>query len=229
MGDSALENRVNLTASAHFWVSSYPFFETTLFVCARPETPFGEVQLYFYDADGELFNEAALACAPGEVGVIELSPFLGACKVESGLKHAHLEIRCKEPIASFCRLHNNLGATVEGEPYLVSAHSTGFFPILIGEGRNSMLGLVNHARAEVRVRCRLYLGKRMPEIQVLVPALGSRVVCLAAEFEEYRAAATSRAVPGYVRISSSAELPCGVQLIEAINAENGSYILSSVS
>lgn len=229
MSDTSVEVKSNTISTAHFWVCSYPFFETSLLVSSRPGTHFEQAQIYLYDSDGELFNEAALECDTGEVGVVEFGPLLGACKIESGLKHAHVELRSQGDVAFQCRFHNNLGATIQGEPSAVSAHQTAFFPVTVAEGRNSMLAFVNHGKAEVKLRCRLYLGKRMPEVQVLVPALGSRVISLSAEFEEYKTAAGARPHPGYLRVSSSSDNKCGVQLVEALNGEKGGYIFSSVS
>jgi len=213
---------------SNFWVSAYPYFESTLFVSAPPERS-GAAQAIIYDPDGMLVNEVTISARPGQLGILEMGPLLGSCKIESGIKHAHLEVRSPPGFGHIVRLHTSSLATLLGEPVEISQRQTNFFPLTFAENKSLFVCLVNYAEREAKVRCRLYFGRRMPEVECIVPPLGCRLLDMNSEFSEYSVVAGGKERPGYIRLSSSIEQGCGAQLLEVSQAGKEGYIFSAVS
>jgi len=215
---------------SHFWVCTYPFLQTVLFV-ARPSVSSGNQpsHLLLFDADGALINEARLDFPTGDVGILELEDLLGACKLESGMKHGHLEIR-SAPFSRHClRLFTREGACFEGEPAIVSSRKGAFVPVVFAPERSCLLVFVNHGAGTASLKCRLYCGKRTPETTFSVPAFGSRVLSVAALFPEFSAQEGFSYLQGYFRITSMDDCICGVQLLEVSGSSNETGIPGSIS
>lgn len=224
-----LTSAAQMKKSAHFWVSSYPFFQSSLFFAPAPSgAEPAEVYLQLYDPDGMVFNELTVQPQFGSVGIVEMEPLLGACKLESGFKHAHLVVQSTNLVRAWTRIHGNISATLQSEPAEVSLHHTSFLPITLGEERTSLVALVNQSESAQNIRLRLYFGKRLPEVQVSIAARGARLVNIPVEFGEYLPR-DGRSYPAYIRISSVSDRPCGVQLVEVIKTEKEGNIFASVS
>jgi len=214
---------------SHFWVSSYPFFETTLLVARAPGVCPEPSRAFFYDSDGALFNEVVIDFNQGAVGILELEQFLGGCKIEGGLKHAHLEVRSSPGASHYCRMHTRSGACLVGEAQAVSFRKATFFPIYLAESRSVLLTLVNHTTSVGNVRCRLYFGKRLPEMSYDIAPLGCRVISINTEFMDYLGGEAALNTLAYLRVSSTSDFDCGAQIIEVISHEKDGDILSSIS
>ncbi|MCB0310825.1 MAG: hypothetical protein KDD42_06305 [Bdellovibrionales bacterium] len=215
---------------SHFWVSSYPFFEASLFVASDPASQAQQsTQLYLYDCDGAPVNEVEVNFPAGQLGIVELDQFLGQCKLEAGLKHAHLHVVSEAGGKHMLRIHGGSSACMLGPAQEVSQLRSCFFPVLLANERNALVTLVNYGRSDSLVRCRMYVGKRVPEVRINVPALGSRVLSIPAEFSEYAKPDGNKKQPTYLRLSSTCEVPCGAQLIETISPEKEGTIFSAVS
>lgn len=216
---------------AHFFVSSYPFFESTLFFSfSEPAQQSNtDVQIYVYDCSGACVNQIQTNFGQQTCGVMEVDPLMESCKLEAGFKHAHIEVNVPQGCKVVSRMYSRSGACLMGEAIPLSERSSTFFPVLFSEDRAPFLGIVNCANRDAQVRCRLYFGKRSPEIQYSLPAQGSRLVSLLAEFSEYGIDQAERTIHGYVRVSTSSNMHCGVQLIESLKGEKGGYTFSSVS
>lgn len=206
---------------SHFWVATFPFFETTLFV-APPlvETTGGATVLSLFDADGGLVNKVSLEVEPGRVGVLELEQFLGECKLESGFRHGHLEVSSPAGTRHLCRLHSRAGAVAYPEATLLTSHRSMFAPVSFGAGLDSVVCLVNRSDVAGVVKVRLILGKRTPECFVEVPPHGARLVSLTAEFGTVSGGALGEAVPGYLRISTKGDPTFGVQILSRVGARD---------
>lgn len=214
---------------SHYWVATYPYFETTLFVTSAAGMPRSATRIFLYDSDGAEVNRASIEFASGQVGILELDQFLGRCKLESGLKHAHLEVISGPGSRHQCRVHNAQGACLLGEGLQIDLEQSGFFPVLLGEGRSSMVAFVNHRHEEASVRCRLYVGKRSPETDILLPPMGTRIFDLCAEFGNVSAQGGPRVMPGYARVSTLASNEVGAHLIESVQTEQERRLFTSVS
>lgn len=217
--------------TSHFWVCAYPFVETSLFVV--PPSPFEEpfavpTSIELYDADGSLANELQVEFPKGQVGIVELDTIMGGCKLESGLKHAHMVVRSASGSSAYLRMHTREGAALIGEPAVLGADRSTFFPMTLDEGRNYYLTVVNHGKAQAALKCRLFCAKRSPETLISIPPLGSRVLSLDNEFSEY-STENGKQVQAYIRLSTKSETVLGVQLVERTEGKNDGGIFYSVS
>lgn len=228
-----IKDSVNSTASItnHFWVCAYPFVETTLFLV--PPFPFeGAITqpsaIELYDADGALSNEVHVEFPRGQVGIVELDSIMGGCKLESGLKHAHMVVRSAAGSSPYLRMHTREGAALIGEPAVLGADRSSFFPLTMDEGRSYYLTAVNHGKAQAALKCRLFCAKRSPETLISIPPLGARVLSLDNEFAEYSSEA-GKQLQAYIRLSTKSDTTLGVQLVERTEGKNDGGIFYSVS
>ena len=218
-------------AVSHFWVCGYPVLKTSLFMVRKPGTVPGEAAgIYIYDADGGLANEVKFDFAANQAGVLELDGLLESCKLEGGFKHGHLEVRARPEVRPYLRMHTAEGAFLQGEPAQVSTNKGAFVPVLFSQTHSSFLVLVNHGKSDMTVRCRLFCGRRNPEITQLVPALGARVISVPSRFPEFALREGAAPVQAYFRITANSDGECGVQLIESVIVrENQDGFFGSIS
>lgn len=217
-------------AGEHFWVSTYPFFESTLFCVPAPSSleP-SHASLKIFDCDGALVNEAALSYGAGKVGVVELDAFLGGCKLESGLKHAHVIASGSSNVSFFCQLHAREAGAILGSTLNVYATQPAFYPITLSEERRNFVTVVNHGETASTIRCRLFCGSRTPEISVLVPGYGARIIGVESEFADCGVKAGEKQLQAYVRFSTKGESGLGVQLVERFSGSKENNFYQSVS
>jgi hypothetical protein len=222
----------------HFWISSYPFFESTLLVVPSAAATLDAqkplegqrlaVQMRVYDGDGELINDAQLEFPSSDIQFFELEPLLGACKLESGMKHAHLVVTAPSGTGVYCRMHTRESAALLGEPVLVDTTQGTFFPMTFASDRSNLLCIINRGAQEAVLRCRLFVGKRSPEASWTVPAWASKVVSIESEFREYAKTDEGQQLQAYVRLSTKAgEL--GTQLVERTDGPQEAGFFTSVS
>ncbi len=206
---------------SHFWVATFPFFETTIFIAPAigvpPSTP---TRVRLFDADGGLVNDATVEVEPGRVGVFELEQLFGSAKLESGFRHGYLEVESPVGTRHLCRLHNRSGGVFYPEASELSAARTVFSPVSFASGFDQVVCLVNHSEVPGVVKIRLLVGKRTPETFVEVPPHGARLVSLGAEFGAYIGAVGHEPTPGYVRISAKGEGRLGVQLLQRVQSRD---------
>lgn len=228
---------------SHFWVSSSPFFESTLISAPlMEETPTvsqGSEQLAvagvqnsflrFFDADGLLVNEATLEVQPGRVSIIEIDPLMGACKYESGMRHAHMEVISQSPHKHVCRIHSREGASILGELATIAGMHRVFFPLLFSIERLILMPLVNFQDEEAIVRGRLFCGTRSPEAAWAIPARATRIVNLSDEFAEYYDYGQGEQTQAYLRLGVRGEHAVGVQLVERIRGANQGNLFCGMS
>ncbi len=217
--------------TSHFWVCAYPFVETTLFLV--PPFPFEEAftlptSIELYDADGNLSNEVQVEFPKGQVGIVELDTIMGGCKLESGMKHGHLVVRSPAGSSPYLRMHTREGAALMGEPAVLGADRSTFFPLTLDEGRSYYLTVVNHGKAQAALKCRLFCAKRSPETLISIPPLGSRVLSLDNEFAEY-STESGKQLQAYIRLSTKSDTVLGVQLVERTEGKNDGGIFYAVS
>jgi hypothetical protein len=222
--------------TSHFWVSSYPFLESTLLVvpgavsregAAAPLSSF-DTRLSLYDPDGGLINDASVSCRPTEMTVIELEPFMGACKVESGMRHAHLAASAPHGARLLCRLHNNEGAFLQSDAFRITPSASAFFPITVQASRRNFLCCLNEGDDEASVRCRLFSGKRMPECTLTIPARGVRLVPLELEFKEFSEVEGERSFQMYLRLGLRAGTSVTAQHVERFETAGEAGVFSAL-
>lgn len=218
----------------HLWVCCAPFFETTLLVIPGGGSPTGlskpeaspPAPSFFtfrmFDSDGLLFNEAQAQFPVGKVSIVELDPLMAACKFESGLKHAHLEVHCPVEAQCICRVHSGEGACIMGKPVELSNTRRSFFPVTFAQERFTFLSLINHGEVEASVRGRFFCGNRSPEALWAIAPHGSRLVGITSEFAEYVDVTGGQQLQAYIRLSLRGDYTVGAQLIDrSLGAKNG--------
>lgn len=214
---------------AHFWVCTYPYFQSTLvLVPVSPENLPQSVSLHLYDPDGATLNEITLSCGELSPMMFEIDPFLEAAKLESGLKHAHLKIESDAPIKTFVRYHTAESACVVGPCVTAVDGLSRFFPLTVSENRENVFVVLNSSPEKVSVRCRLYRGNRKPEHILSIPAFGVRLVSIESVFREYFDPGEKLIQQCYVRIGTRAHEPLAVQLLERNILEGDKSLFSLV-
>ncbi|RMG41454.1 MAG: hypothetical protein D6719_08530 [Candidatus Dadabacteria bacterium] len=213
---------------SHFWIGSFPFLESSLLICPSFVLS-GTSSLRFFDPDGMLCNQAQVEFKSGAVGVMELAQFIEGCKLEAGLKHAHLEVTSPPGTRHLLRVHTREGAAVVGEPVKIKRNKGAFYPVTFAADRSALLCFVNSGNSEALVKCRLYVANRTPETLLTVPPYGSRVISLKAEFIDYIAERESMLIPGYVRLTTKSPDLIGVQLLEHNSTTKDNEFYCSVS
>lgn len=216
------------TNCKHYWVTSSPFANSYLFV--SPLDPVADslkCRLSFFDPDGFLCNEAAVLLRQGGSGVIEIKQFLGSCKLESGIKHAHLVLEADPKAFTLCRLLSKGGMCFLGDAQLASPNRSAFSPVVFGANRKTLLCIVNQSKDEAHLRIQLFCGSRVPETELILPALGSRVMGIEPEFEQFLLSENLKTHRGYLRFGVRGAATLGIQVLEAYGNENGEDFLSA--
>lgn len=218
------------TKVLHLWVGSFPFIDSFLIISPDPgcESP-SSVSVRCFDPDGAFANEFSINIEPGAPGLIEIEPLLGSIKLEGGMKHAHLEIECPIGVQVLTRLVSREGAVLLGEPSVIDEHRSAFFPVQVLNEHSSMLCIVNAGDETSNLKCRLFLGSRTPDISLSIPARGSRIISLEAEFSEYLQAERGKIQQVYTRLGTRGGAPLTVQLFECFVGASGGDLFSAVS
>lgn len=217
---------------SHFWVGSSEYFETTLFtmpvVSSNPHRAF-QSTISIFDPDGALINRLEVECPVSRIGVLEMAPLLGSCKLEAGIRHAHVEVVTEGAAGSVVRFHTKEGAAVAGHPQQVTSSIGAFFPITFSDERRSLISVVNFGETPAQLRCRLFLGTRVPEFTADIPARGARLLSVEGEFDEYVSLLKEPETQGYLRLTTRSEAGLGVQLLEQTRGTKEFGIFNTVS
>ena len=231
MSAVASPTKIENTARARssFWVVTYPACETVLFVVptlqalSDPATTERNTTIDVYDSDGDLVNEVLVRFPATELGMIEMSPFLGGCKLDSGFKHGRIAVRSDFPCQHLVRIQSRDSAVMAGDLMSLDAQHPLAMPFIADQKRSSMLVLVNEGSAETEVRVKLYLSTRSPEIRQRIPPGGSRLVLLERAFSDCLEGESAKLGRGYIKLtttlnagSAERDSRIGVQLVERI-------------
>jgi hypothetical protein len=229
---------------ASFWVSTFPFFESTLFVappfvdrsaCGAGEETTGTFvasSVTLFDADGGVVNEFTVEVEPGRVGIVELDQFLGGCKLESGLRHAQMRVVSPPGTRQLCRLHGRAGAQIVEESSRLTRQRSVFFPVRLAPQLEHVVCFINLGGEPAVAKCRLLVGNRTPEVFVEVPANGARLLSLTTEFGDFGAGGGGDGAQAYVRLSTKGDAVLGAQVLQRVVArdervDNDAYTLVS--
>jgi hypothetical protein len=255
----------------HFWVCTYPYFDCSLFVMpplfsgesvakvgssslnrgssAVPSAAISSITVY--DPDGQIINSVRFSTKDNSVGLIELGPLFGACKMQSGMKFGQVVVRSPKGFSHRLRMMNTVCGVVlsEGKRIICSEKLSGLqrpggthgaagslsgiglvnFPINLGKGRQSLVTLINRGAEDAVVRCRLALGKRSPEVDCRIPAYGARVLHLESVFSLLVSIPTEKTVQSYLRLSIKQGEAVGAQIIERNFAQGESEYFVAVA
>ena len=215
---------------SHFWVSAYPYFDSSLISVQSIDSANSDraqIRLDFLDADGRPFNEVSLSYDQRETGILELEPFMSGCKLESGMKHAHLVVRSPKNVRHQLRIHTREAVSFLGALAPLNRVAVPCLPIWFSERRSNFLSVINQSEIVAQVKCRLFFGSRSPELVINIPPLGIRLIHLESQFPEI--SAKERGVQAYARLVTLNEASCGVQFLECAEGPNGANLFSSVT
>src|SRR5262245_15442452 len=96
--------------AAHFWIGTSRFFDTTLFLLRDKRAGEGETVLTVLDPDGQEINRLSVEASAEEPTIFEVDQFLGGCKIESGIRHAHVVVTAPPGVRALSRVHSKDGA-----------------------------------------------------------------------------------------------------------------------
>ncbi len=190
-------------------------------------------KIVIYDADGEVANEATIGATHGNPITLELAPLMGGAKSESGLVHSHLAIEHSTTSRVFVRGHTRAGAAFLEPVNIVDQDHPAFFPVCLERAKISMISLVNLGDSDLTARVRLIISGRNPDVSVVIPARGSRVVSLEAEFGELAwgdsvGDGDREEKRGYVRTSIRGEGKIGVSSCSASQRGADGLMISGI-
>lgn len=186
---------------SQFWFCTYPIFSSQLLFSARREEALQHpAVLEVYDCDGELVNEAVVSFKDTSLGVLDLEPFVAACKLESGMKHGRVLVRSSQHSNIQCRVSQNKGGSFLANQQDILRRRDVFFPLTFSPDRTNYICLANQSTEDSTVRFRIFCGSRTPKQEVVVPALGARIVQLESLFPEY-GYIEDKLIRAYVRLS----------------------------
>lgn len=230
--NTAAQHDPQIETVSHFWVASYPFFETTLLVLpplslVGSELPLSSIKVF--DPDGALINEVSFSFPADQIGILEVDPLLGACKIESGLKHARLVISSPFKTRHYCRIQTQDRSGLLGEPLPFCNEDGAFFPLTFSSERSSLLCLINNSAEVSRIRCRVLSNKRSPEVMLTVPARGARALVIESLFPEIARIEESKRRLAYLRVSTKEDQRVAAQVLERTRCGENRFVYSSVS
>jgi hypothetical protein len=232
----------------YFWITSYPGFETTLFLApdSLPSDQLSDYEsmdcsanLTFFDCDGGVVNEVSLAFPGSRATSVELGQFMASAKLHCGWKSSLLKVSVPSVVRPYCRLQASSRATFLGVPQEVTDNHSAFFPVTIAPDRSSLLVALNPPSAlkePATLKCRFYRGTRTPEMTLEIPSGGFRILGIESEFAEYcefdseqeGIGAISGQMQSYLRLSLRGEQRVMVQTLEVIESDDQTRIISSV-
>lgn len=223
------EKEVAPPVESRFWVSSGPFFYTTLFLVPPADTSangFSVIELF--DVDGKSAGVTRVKSSGGTL-MIELSQLMTGCKEESGLHYGQLVIRSPHGFSHYCRIHNENRALLVPPIHYCQSGLPLFSPLTVGAGKDTFLGLINTGNEEAVLRCRFYYGRRTPEIDCRIPANGSRILHIESVFGGFVQLTEHELSHAYIRCMTRSSEPLGVHVIERSHAMDGKDFYTAVS
>lgn len=216
---------------SHFWAVESKFLSTNIIATpyaahsdedpydpARTETVSAEI----YDVDGALTNSVSLEFPHSETGILELAPVMGGCKIASGLQQAHVVLKSGSETRFAVRYRSSSESIIASELLAVRAREPAFVPLSVSNLREQVMALVNCHSEPAQLNCRMYFGSRTPELNVVVPPFGARLVSIDAELLEAQdlRVPANELVQSYLRFNLKNSGLIGVQILERV-FENG--------
>lgn len=209
--------------SVSYWVSTFPMFETTLYLSnstnalepdlEKIDAEKLKVELKFYDPDGNLFNSAKINVPNNELLAINLAPFMSSSKLQAGLKHARLEVIGCNQLLSCIRLYAKDTQDVLEPIRFISLAKADFYKLHFSIDRLAYLAITNPGNEEV-VRLKVFTAKNEIEVKLEIPAYGARVYEVASLFPKLIALREEKSFPGYLRLVTRSKVELGVQFYE---------------
>ena len=205
-----------------FWVVTYPACESVLFIVPTVEALqySGDrertTRVEVYDSDGDLVNTVVARFPATGLGLLEMSPFLGGCKLDSGFKHGRIVVESDFPCQHFTRIQSRDSAVLAGELLSLESQRPLAMPFVADGKRSSVIVLVNEGPTEAEVRLKLYLSTRSPEVRQMIPPGGARLVLMERVFSECLEGDSAKTGRGYVKLTTAHTCSIGVQLVERI-------------
>lgn len=207
-GDHTSINTSTAEIVSHFWVTTYPFFQTELLLASplgdgdNEEDKF-ETILRLFDPDGELVDKTTLSLSTGVVHSISLEQMMLKCKLESGFRHGHLVVvieRTRKPVIPYLSIFGNESHLVIPAGLNLSSESA-HFPITLSGQFVPLIGIVNCSphTASLKIRLSVHTDEvKQAEVLKTITGNGSRLISIFDEFSHCSFPGVSTA---YIRVA----------------------------
>jgi len=104
------------------------------------------------------------------------------------------------------------GGTFLEEPFVIGKGRRIALPVMFGPGRSNLMSILNFSDQVSTVKAKLILGRRSPEVEIVLPANGVRLLHLESNFYDF--ITLTDKIRGYLRVTVRRGGDCGVQLLE---------------
>lgn len=210
---------------SHFWGIQSSFISTSIIAAPyrgpvtdddgelpRRETITAEI----YDVDGALTNSVTLEFPHSETGILELAPLMGGCKISHGLQQCHVVLKSGSETRCAVRYQSLTDSFVAAELLAVRPREPSFVPLAISNLKEQVMALVNCQTEPAQLNCRMYYGTRTPELNVVIPPLGVKLVSIDADLLEAQdiRVPPNEVVQSYLRFHLKNSGLLGVQILE---------------
>lgn len=211
-----------------FWVASSGLFETSLIFYSSPNQKKEHIaQGLLYDSDGNHVNSLEYSFHSDKASVFEISSLMEGVKYEAGLKHGILDLKVSADMNVICRLHSHSAASLLSSLHELGRNEKAFLPLRFSTDTKIIAAVVNLSKEVNQVRCKLFIGKRTPEINLDLPPQSVRLISMNEEFIDCLEGKSVTAA-GYVRISSRNDMPFAAQIVECVEGSKNEAIFSSI-
>jgi hypothetical protein len=189
-----------------------------------------QMNIAIKNCHGAICNEAQVFIEPDKIVSLDLGVLIGGCSIDSGIRHALVEIVAPKCFTCRFRLvsNGNFSRSIRG---LFSISKTApFFSFLPSIPSSTVyLGIINLTEEHSEAQCRVYFDKHYREIIKAIPANGCSIFRVEDDFKEILEIEKEN-IPKYIRIAQRSEKSnLAVQLIEEMVDEFGNTCFTSVS
>lgn len=194
-----------------YWVSTYPFFDS-FFVFQNTQfdstgdsssSRNANCRLEIFDHDGSPVNDIQLDFHEIKTNRIDVRPLLESCKMDSGLKHARIQVSASPEIETNLWFENSRQIFPAGSPVKVEPGAPTFYPVAVEQNRSSYVVIMNEGVESARATLRFYSGKSAPEKSLSLPAGSTTLCCVETLFDSV--ISDQESFQGYLKVCVEGE------------------------
>jgi hypothetical protein len=205
----------------NFWVCTYPNFESALYLNSSNIFESNEVndqkevvELNFFDSEGILFNSANIEFPTNEFLSLKISSFMASCKMQSGMKHARLQVKSFNQLDAKLRLYAKDTAQVLDPIRFISKVKPDFFALTFANDRMAYLAVTNQSASETEMRVKVFCSMSGLDLKLKIPAFAAKIFEISSLFPQILALKEERSFQAYLRITTKSDDLLGIQFYE---------------